>query len=256
MDYYIATLSDIGIKRKENQDAVFAASYCNGRENAAFAVLCDGMGGLSHGAMASASVVHAFTRWAEEQLPVMDYAAVTEEQLCAVWTELVRNENDTLRAFGKNNGCSAGSTLVVALLTERRYYIMNVGDSRAYFVTSNIRQITEDHTVIAEEVRKGNLSEEQAEQAPIKNILTRCIGVYPQVQPDFFFGKIEPKTICLLCSDGFRHLISKAEMRDAFLLQKELDSTDLGERVKYLVELNKSRGETDNISAVAINVKS
>ncbi len=252
----MTTVTDIGIKRTENQDALFAASYSNGRENAAFAVLCDGMGGLAHGSVASNRIVDSFSLWAQEQLSVMDFSVLSDQMVRTAWTQMVQEENERIRQFGKNNGCSVGSTLVVALLTGRRYYIMNVGDSRAYFINNNIRQITEDHTVVAEEVRKGNLSEEQAEQAPIKNILTRCVGVYAEAKPDFFFGNTEPETACLLCSDGFRHLISKAEMRDTFRLRENPNSEDLTERVKYLIELNKSRGEKDNISAAVIYAKS
>ena len=256
MDFIISSVTDIGIKRTENQDSIFASCYSHNNERAAFAVLCDGMGGLSHGSVASKSIVDAFSKWADEQLPNMNFASLTDQQIRMSWMGVIREENEKLRLFGVEHGCVVGSTLTAALLTERRYYIVNIGDSRAYLLGRESRQITEDHTMVAEEVRRGNLSETQAEQAPIKNILTRCVGVFAQAKPDFFFGETGGKCSFILCSDGFRHKISKEEMREYLVVQKEDEQSDRSEKLRRLVELNKMRGETDNISAIVIDIRS
>lgn len=255
MKFYVSTITDVGIKRKENQDSLFAATYFDGVEEIAFAVLCDGMGGLAHGAMASASIVSAFSKWAEERLTNLDCSLLSDQQIRMEWTDLVQRENEKLVLFGRTGGAAVGSTLTAALLTSQRYYVLNIGDSRTYFLNENARQITLDHTIVAEEVRKGNLSEAQAECAPIRNVLTRCVGVAKSVQPDFFFGVTEKETVCLLCSDGFRHKISKEEMKENLLPVNGSDGSKLSGGLKELVELNKARGETDNISAVAIYIQ-
>lgn len=252
MKFYVASVTDVGIKRRENQDALFASTFSNEQRNVAFAVLCDGMGGLSHGAMASNSIVSAFTQWAEEHIPNMNPTELTPESVYSDWDAIVREENDKLRSYGENNGFTMGSTLVVALFTEQSYFIINIGDSRAYFLSPTVQQITMDHSVIAEEVRKGNMSEEQAEQSPIKNVLTRCVGVAKTVQPDLYFGDTEKETVCLICSDGFRHRVTKEEMRETLVLPRAGTFAAIPAKLSTLVDLNKSRGETDNISAIVI----
>lgn len=257
MDFKIASATDIGIRRNENQDALFVQRYSMKDGNIVFAVLCDGMGGLEHGAFASASIVTAFHNWADvffsranaPQMFLEDH--IIREQ----WTALIDQQNDLIRAFSQENHCRTGSTVTAILLTPIRYYVLNIGDSRAYELGETPLRLTNDHTVLADEIRLGNLSEEQAKAAPIKNALTKCVGVFEQVDPDLFFGNTKDGVVYMLCSDGFRHCVTEAEMLEHLLPRPDSGDSWLRQANEDLIELNKQRGETDNISVISIYTK-
>lgn len=163
-------------------------------------------------------------------------------------------KNRELRAYGLKNGCKLGSTVTVLLLSETRFFILNIGDTRAYELYGGCRQLTVDHTMIADEISMGNLTPEQAEASPMRSLLTRCVGVYEQVYPDMFFGDTKPGAVYLLCSDGFRHCISAAEMAGYLTPHSSAPAAELRRREEELIELVKKRGEKDNISAAAIYI--
>lgn len=254
MNFFCTSATDVGIKRTENQDAMFVKEYRTIYGKAVFAVLCDGMGGLQHGEVASASVTAAFSEWADSVLPTPDLHQLEDHYIRQEWTRIIVEENTKLRKHGEANGYSIGSTVTAMLLTEARYYILNIGDSRAYKISDDVTQLTEDHTVIAEEIRKGNLSEEQAAVSPLKSVLTRCVGVSEYAYPDLFFGDTGSGTAYMLCSDGFRHKINRAEMREKLLPKGGDPLEQMRTGIRELIERNKARGETDNITVINIYV--
>ena len=98
-----------------------------------------------------------------------------------------------------------GTTVTAMILTGGYYYIVNVGDSRAYEICSNLQVLTRDQTVVAREVEQGLLTLEQAETDPRRSVLLQCIGASDVVYPDFFLGEVKKDAVYMLCSDGFRH---------------------------------------------------
>lgn len=254
MYFFIAGATDIG-KRKENQDSFFVEQFATAQGNVAFAILCDGMGGLNHGEVASRFIVDAFFRWTQENLLHRTEDTWDDQDIRRQWTALIEEQNERIRTYGQERGETLGSTATALLLTEERYYILNVGDSRAYELSDTARQLTLDHTVLADELRLGNLSAEQARDYPLSHVLTKCVGAAPQVAPDFFFGKTRANTVYLLCSDGFRNRINADEMYDALMPQGEQVLSWLREASERLIGLNMERGETDNISVVTIYTK-
>lgn len=253
MDFIIAYATDIGTKKQINQDSLSVRSFITPIGNVVLAILCDGMGGLSHGEIASRSIVSAFENWADEALPILCEREIYDGDIRRQWTEIVASQNDAIRQFGDENGFRIGSTATVMLLTETRFYILNIGDSRAYKISGcGVTRITTDHTVVENEIELGNMTEIQAMSSPIRSVLTRCIGTSDSAEPDMFFGDTEPDTVYLLCSDGFRHLITEEEMKKALYLSAADDPGSLKDRIENLIEINKQRGETDNISAVTV----
>lgn len=252
MNFCISAVTDVGIKKTVNQDCLFVKQYQTAIGNVVFAVLCDGMGGLQRGEEASAAIVEAFQLWAEKQLIQMAKVSIEDCDIRRQWTEIITEQNKKLYDYGEAEGISIGSTVVALLLTEERYYALNIGDSRIYEIGAEVKQITSDHTVIAEEIRRGNMTPQQAETAPMKNVLTRCIGAESTVYPDMFFGSPRKDCVYVLCSDGFRHLISETEMQTLLLLQNEPNTHRMENCARELVERNKRRGETDNISVITI----
>lgn len=254
MDFFIAAATDVG-KREENQDNFFVEQFAAAQGNVAFAILCDGMGGLSHGEVASRFIVDAFFQWTQETLLRRKEGTWDDQDIRHQWTALIEKQNERIRTYGQERGETLGSTATALLLTEKRYYILNVGDSRAYELSDTARQLTLDHTVLADELRLGNLSAEQARDYPLSHVLTKCVGVAPQVVPDFFFGETRANALYLLCSDGFRNRIDEDEMYDALMPQGEQVLSWLREASERLIGLNMERGETDNISVVTIYTK-
>lgn len=255
MDFYISSITDVGTRREVNQDSIFAESFSTPIGQAVFAILCDGMGGLEHGEVASQLLVSSFAEWAKGTLPKLNSALAEDHMIREAWTAIITRVNAQIRQYGLQNGFSVGSTVTALLLTQERYFILNIGDSRAYQIGEAITQLTDDHTVVADEVRLGNMTQEQAEQAPMKNVLTRCVGVIEQVYPDMFFGTPQANVVYLLCSDGFRHLVSADELQMSLFLKSTDDPRQVQTQAEMLVELNKQRGETDNISVIAILVR-
>lgn len=252
MDFYSAAATDAGTRRKENQDNLYVEQFVTEQGKIAFAVLCDGMGGMEHGEIASEMLVSAFYQWAQDALRGEPRLPLEEHTIRRQWTEAVSAQNEAIRVRGKEMGCVMGTTVTALLLTESRYYILNVGDSRAYELGTEVRQLTEDHTVLADEVRRGNISPEQARNAPMNHVLTRCVGIDPEVRPDFFTGDTKAGTVYMLCSDGFRHCVTEAEMLEALMPRNRQYIAWLKEANESLINLNKDRGETDNISVAAI----
>jgi len=247
MIYTISASSDIG-QRQMNQDSLFVRKINASGQDVVLAVLCDGMGGFQKGELASSSLIAAFSDWMYTQLPVLLFTSLEDHVLREQWSGLVSHENSKIQAYAKRENCVMGSTVVAMLLTGRRYYILNIGDSRAYELAQCCRQLTIDHTVVEQEVSRGNMTQEQAFHSPHRNVLTRCVGVADTVYPDMFFGETKKDVVYLLCSDGFCNRITPDEMMFHFaglnggLRQKE----------ELLIELVKLRGERDNISVVTI----
>lgn len=141
-----------------------------------------------------------------------------------------------------------GTTVVAMLLTQDRYYILNVGDSRAYEITDGLRQITSDQTFVAREIAMGRMTAQEAEQDNRRNVLLQCVGASEEVYPDMFFGDVQPNAVYMLCSDGFRHEITPEEIYTKLQPGILFDEYTMQRNSIDLIELNKQRQERDNIS--------
>ena len=252
MEFYISATTDIGTRRKINQDSLFVRRLETRTGKMALAVLCDGMGGLNFGELASASIIEAFTDWMYQDLSILSQDPLEDHAVREQWSSLITEQNRRIRAYGRRYHCTTGSTVTALLLTEQRYFLLNIGDSRAYEIAEQVTQLTEDHTVVANEVRLGNLTKEQAEHSPIQNVLTRCVGVKEEAWPDLFFGTVKKGTVYMLCSDGFRHRLATEEMQEHLLYAARRAPSQMKRQEEYLIELTKQRGETDNISVITI----
>ena len=218
----------------------------------AFAVLCDGMGGLAKGEVASATVIHAFRRWASEELPKLCAAPLQDITIRTQWERIITEQNERIKAYGARQGVRLGTTAVVLLLTQTRSYLLNVGDSRAYLLRDGLYQLTADQTFVAREIALGHMTPEQALVDPRRNVLLQCVGASDRVYPDMFFGEVRPGTVYMLCSDGFRHEITPQEIYEKLQPARMTDEETMRRSAWELVELNKQRRERDNISVALI----
>lgn len=252
MNFLVSASTDIGIKKSTNQDSLMVKKLRTAHGNMVFAILCDGMGGLEKGEVASATVVNAFNTWLLRDFAKSLQHGLDGEVIQGQWNSIIVEQNEKIMSYGRSKRVRLGTTVVAMLFTEENYYIMNVGDSRAYELGKKLELLTLDQTVVADEVRRGILTKEQAEVDSRRNILLQCVGASQRVIPDFFKGKVKKDTVYMLCSDGFRHEITQEEMMQAFHPTSLVDVNTMKESSLRLIELNKSRNETDNISVILV----
>jgi serine/threonine protein phosphatase PrpC len=255
--FICACHTDKGIKKQTNQDAVLLMEAQTACGPVLLAAICDGLGGLAQGEVASATVCAALREWFLAKLPALlekDDPASREQDIKGSWEEFIRSVNARILDFGTANKITMGTTLVALLLLPDQYLIVNVGDSRVYQLSDTLCQLTVDQTVVQHEVDSGLLTEASAASDPRSNVLLQCLGASETVTPQFHVGAVIPHAAYLLCSDGFRRLITPQEIRDCLDLQKIRTEGDLQDNIVYLAELNKLRFERDNISVIAVKV--
>ena len=243
--------SDIGVSRKNNQDALCILQAEAGNQNICMAIVCDGMGGLAKGELASSTTINEFKDWFEEDFPSM-FNRASMADITEVWKTKILDLSGQLKRYGAHNNLLLGTTFSGVLIIDDSFIWVHVGDSRIYHVSKNqIRQITTDHTVIAREIRNGNMTPEEAKNSNLKGKLTQCIGASQVVEPESGTGVLRTGDSLLLCSDGFYHKFSENEIamvqRANFKNDKDID--------KYCftqVKEAMNRNEKDNISVVVI----
>ena len=254
MNFFQSLYTDIGIHRKSNQDSIGLFKASTDRGEVLFALVCDGMGGYADGELASKILIETFENWFKCDFPYVIYDVnFSYEKLFKQWGRIIYECNEKLVKYGKKQGISLGSTLTAVLFVENEYFMAHVGDSRAFVITPDkVYQMTRDQSVVAEAVRRGEITPEQAKTDRRRNMLLECIGVTPYIQPLFYTGKYREKDTFLLCSDGFWHNLTEEELIRYLGGSQFKEDRELYMRLNYLIELDKSRGEKDNLSAIAI----
>lgn len=262
--YIAAAQTDIGLVKNINQDSLTVKVANINGEQIVLAVLCDGMGGLSQGEVASAHVVLAFELWFNKECAKLISENFTPQELEKSWNNIIYRCNDEIVEYGKKLSTNVGTTLTIMFIYHGNYYISHVGDCRVYELAPQgvCRQLTHDQTFIAREVKLGHITPQQARTDKRRNVLLQCIGVNHSVSPDFICGKLAKDAFYLLCSDGFRHEITKDEIYQCCFINLHAASCQeqlkmrkvMNQQIAYLIELNKNRNERDNISAILIGV--
>lgn len=233
------SITDVGKKRKTNQDYVFTADTTIGNLPNLF-VVADGMGGHNAGDFASKYTVEMLIKSVESN---------QESNPIRILKEAIEHANRKLvsQAEQHNEMNGMGTTLVAATIVNDCLYVANIGDSRLYVINKDIRQITKDHSLVEEMIRLGEIAREDARNHPDKNIITRAIGASDEVVIDFFERNIEPSDILLICSDGLTNMIEDKEIKEIITKQNALE-----EKARELVENANRNGGKDNISVILI----
>ncbi len=252
MNFIVSASTDVGNTKQTNQDSLNVKTFTINGEQVVFAIICDGMGGLEKGEVASASMVKAFSGWALNRFPQLCGTCLQDEMIRREWSELITEYNAKISLYGRKSAISLGTTVTVMLLTGSRYYIGQVGDSRAYEIRDSAVVLTRDQTVVAMEVEQGVLTPEQAEKDPRRSVLLQCIGASETVYPEFFFGDVKKDVVYMLCSDGFRHEVAAEEIAAYFHPDRMVSVGTMRANELALIEMNKQRQERDNISVITI----
>ncbi len=252
---YIATAdTDIGISKDTNQDSMLIKHASTDVGEVLLAVVCDGMGGLAKGELASATVIRAFSKWFDEDLP-FELENADMQVIGAKWSLLLKELNVQILEFSNANKIDGvGTTFSGILFIGNQYVIGHVGDTRIYHISSSLSQLTTDQTFVAREISRGTMTFEQAKTDKRRNLLLQCIGASKVVEPQVIYGKAE-KGAYMLCSDGFRHEITEAEMYESLNPINLMNKDAMHNNAKYLIEQVKSRGEKDNISVLLIKAE-
>lgn len=233
------SMTDIGMVREVNEDAVFSSNLPVGNLPNLF-VVADGMGGHNAGDYASQTAVEVVKQALADSEETNPETNIIQAIQMANRTLLERASQDV-----KLKGM--GTTLVVATVIDSTLYFANVGDSRLYLVNKSIKQLSKDHSLVQEMVRLGGINREEAKHHPDKNIITRAVGVKEEIKIDFFEYRLRKNDVILMCTDGLSNMVEDDEM---FRVVKS--ARDVVEATTQLIEKAKENGGTDNIGVVVV----
>ena len=241
----IAQRTDVGRQRHHNEDNVAYIVPKNAMLQAkkgALFIVADGMGGHAAGEVASEMAVSTVSTL---------YYQDNDSDIAASLLRSIKYTNAVIyqraREQVEHNGM--GTTCVAAVLLDDRVYIANVGDSRAYLVRRGwVRQISQDHSWVAQQVRTGVMTETEARTHQLRNMITRSLGSLPQVEVDIFIEQVQEGDTLVLCSDGLSGMISDSEIAQI------VERYSPQECVHHLIEQANAHGGMDNITVLVARV--
>jgi len=248
----VGARTDLGRVRSNNEDSFKLVPELN------LFILSDGMGGEAHGEVASNLAVEAIAAHCLEggQKPDVPYLVEPRAELDEKTNRLasaVQLANKMIYESAQKHAAQRGmgATVVAVWINEQRLSVAHVGDSRVYLLRAGeFQQITDDHSLVAEQVRRGILTREQAESSDMQSVLIRALGIEPEVQVDADEHLLMEGDTLVLCSDGLSRMVSDLEIASTLLSRTGMQST-----ADRLIELANEYGGEDNVSVVLVRVE-
>jgi serine/threonine protein phosphatase PrpC len=242
-------VTDVGRVRTNNEDSYKILDSLN------LFVLSDGMGGEAHGEIASELAVDTIVKFCTEakddsSVTLVDATPDNFSELTKRLRSAVQQANLNIYESAQKNPAQRGmgATVTAAWVNEDRLSVAHVGDSRAYLLrTGNLQQLTSDHSLVAEQVRRGIITPQQAEESEMQSVLLRALGAHPDVEVDVDEVGIYSGDVLLLCSDGLTRMVTEPEI--AGTLQSE---TDPAAAAQKLVDLANESGGMDNVTVIVV----
>lgn len=238
--------TDIGCVRPKNEDSIYVSNEPVGKLDNLY-IVADGMGGHRAGQVASNTAIEAFLAYLNKYQPDS-----TEEPLDML-IGAVNMANDAVYKLGRTyeEYSEMGTTMIGATVVGNNMYVAHVGDSRLYKISDGkIEQVTNDHSLVAEMVRAGQLTEEEARNHPQRNCITRAVGTDSSVVTDGLIVRIKEKDIILICSDGLSTMLEDDEICNI----ASAGGFSIEDRTDMLIDAAKNNGGFDNISVVIIDI--
>ena len=234
------SVTDIGRKRKLNQDFVYSSDEAVGNLKNVY-IVADGMGGHQAGDYASKCTVETMVR---------EIRGCFEQSPIRILSRAIRIANDQVRRKAREDESlyGMGTTVVAATVLGKYLQVANVGDSRLYIINEEVRQITRDHSLVEEMVRMGGLDREAARNHPDKNIITRAIGARDTIEIDFFHEELKSGDLVLMCSDGLTNMLEDEEIGRILKTPGTIE-----ERAERLIDAANQNGGRDNIAVILID---
>jgi protein phosphatase len=247
----VAGKTDVGCVRKNNEDNL------GWDQRLGIYVVCDGMGGALAGEVASRMGVDLVLDYFREGqrtggYPEYGEALANGSAKARALANAISWANAAIHESGQTNQAQhgMGSTLVAALLAGSELVIGHVGDSRVYLLREGeLRQLTQDHSLVMEQVRRGLITREQAAESEMQNIIIRALGSEQAVQPDIEELIIMPDDVVILTTDGLTKLVTDEEIRN--IVQ---DGHSVSAACNHLIEAAKANGGDDNITCLLLRV--
>jgi serine/threonine protein phosphatase PrpC len=244
-----------GIVKKINQDALMIKIARYKDNDILFSAVCDGIGGLTGGENASSFVINKAAEWFGDDYPDILREGKTILDARKSLDKHLHRINDAINICSEKSG-GMGTTLTALLIDPFLDSVMiaHVGDTRLYKIYEDrIEAVTSDHSIVAEEVRRGLISEESARFDKRQIQITNCIGAGETGRMyDYMIQKPETDCMYMICSDGFRKMVSDEEIHQRLLPSANSDRDTLKSNLEYLMKLNMERNEADNITALAV----
>lgn len=237
-------LSDVGLSRDHNEDSI------SWDVELGLIMLADGMGGHNAGEIASELAVTAIRDALLDVLtPEMIESKLIKCEEAVREAVIYANEEIHEQANRRVECAGMGTTVVLTLFHEDKVTYAHVGDSRIYRLRSGeFSQLTADHSLVQEMIDNGYLSQEEAMVSSSRNLITRALGIAPDVEVDVTTEQMDIDDVYLLCSDGLSDLLTEQDMSTILVSQRD----QLGEAAQQLVDLANDRGGTDNISVILV----
>lgn len=243
-DLMITGLTDPGRMREQNEDNIAMMA------EAGLAVVADGMGGHQAGEVASRLAVEAIQRHILETLAEARESGQGALEVAAV-RDAIRQANHAIYELASRQPeyAGMGSTVVVTLFYDDKLCVAHVGDSRLYrFRNTILEQVTEDHSVVQELISRGLVTAEEARQSVSKNLVTRALGIDPDVEADISEQDVYDDDIYLLCSDGLNDVLADGDIE--MMLTEH--GRDLQTTARHMIDTANARGGPDNISVILV----
>lgn len=244
----VSSHTDIGDVKKTNQDSILHLDDTINGHNVGLFIVADGCGGLEYGEEISNLIITHFSRlWNDEFKKIIPIKKVDMKYIDSFLNKALHDINDKAIGFSKMVSGKVGSTLTMLFTIDNQYIIKNVGDSRVYLKRGRkISQITEDQSLVADMIRNGELTKEQAKNFKKKNVLTMCIGVFEDLKIYSKLGKIKNNDTFILCCDGLHNHISSEKML-SILNDRKLLFEDKAYEMRKCIESGKAN---DNVSSI------
>lgn len=246
-----ASATHTGMVRSHNEDAVAAD------RDIGLAVLADGMGGYNAGEVASGmavSLIGAETRQAVARTNLHALSQVDGDlQAIRILKGVIAKANGSIfqSANSQPQYAGMGTTLVVALFRDNRVSVAHIGDSRLYRLRDErLSQITRDHSLLQEQIDSGMITKEAARRSQNKNLVTRALGIEPEVEPEIHTYDVRPGDIYLLCSDGLNDMVEDEDIE----LTLNAMGSNLPLAANQLVQMANDNGGRDNVSVILVRV--
>ena len=259
MRFLSAAHTDIGITKQINQDSFCLKIAKTPKSNIAFSVLCDGMGGLKKGELASSSVVNTFSEWFENVLPGVVDKSDDFNIIISMWKEIIISQGKKIYDYGHSRGFSLGTTITAILIINDNYVAVNVGDSRIYIIRgSQMRQVTRDHNYwlrLQEMVANGQMTKEEAMAKRQKEALISFLGIGNVNLMDVNTQPFEMQygDVVMLCSDGITKTLSDEQIHGIIVS----DIVSMEDKAKTLVNaaITGNTHSQDNTSVAILQYK-
>lgn len=250
----IGAVCSNGLRKAVNQDRLLVlVGEVNGKEFGLFAV-ADGVGGLNFGELASCYAISCIKEWWDTSIEAL-VSRTLKELLKQVDIELeclLQKLNYDIYKYGIEHSQKGGTTLSLIFVYGNYYILKHTGDSRIYMLGDIFKQLTKDQSWVESEVDNGLLSRELAENNPMKNLLTMCLGVFDCLQLQSLKGYIPGNAVIMLCSDGLYRYFNTAELKAAAAaLQKDSEASSQT-IANIFLERVLSKGAHDNISLIIV----